>query len=64
MSRNDKIQKDSSASEISFENLNSMGTNFLTQKYGVEKISQRFECIDVQLFDIIFLGQIFSLHRI
>ena len=60
-----RLQKDSTASGASFINLNSMGANYLTQKYGVEKITKKgFECIDVQLFNTIILGQIISPHKI
>ena len=42
-----------------------MGANYLTQKYGVEKITKKeFECIDVQFFNSISLGQAVSTHGI
>ena len=60
-----KTQKNYSASGTSLANLNSMGANYLTQTYGVEKITKKdFECIDVQVINTIFLGQIISPYKI
>ena len=61
----EKIKKNFPASEESLINLNFMGANYLTQKYGVEQLN--INALKVFLnyqSNTIFLGQIIIPHGI